>query len=372
MHKHHPENERMKRKYLWFLNHARRRDEATLDSAAAALARFEKFTGYLSFKTFSPEQAVAFKQHLRLQVSQVTGKKLSKGTLNSTLNHLKQFFQWLWDKPGYRSRFDYSDAEYFNLSEKEVRTANASRPRPIATLEQVLHVLNCMPATTEVERRDRALLAFAILTGARAGAIVSMKLKHLGWAPDSAFQDSREVDTKFGKTFMTYFFRVDDEALSVLREWVSYLRKELLWGEDGPLFPSTATKLDPVTLQFVPVGISREHWSTTTPVRKIFKEAFSAAGLAYSNPHSLRKTLVRYLLAQCRSAEEVKAVSQNLGHENVDTTLSSYGDLSWERQGEVIRNLGSESRTASSIEALSRRFAALVIESRGLAADNGF
>ena len=106
MNKHDPENERMKRKYLWFSKHALQRDEATLDAAASALARFERFTGHLSFKTFSQDQAVDFKKHLTQQDSSTTGKKLSKGTLNSILTHLKQFFQWLWDKAGYRSRFE--------------------------------------------------------------------------------------------------------------------------------------------------------------------------------------------------------------------------------------------------------------------------
>jgi integrase len=372
MKKHHPENERMKRKYLWFLRHARRRDEATLDSAAAALARFEIFTGHLCFKTFTPEQAVAFKEHLKQQNSRATGKKLSKGTLNSTLAHLKQFFQWLWDKPGYRSRFDYSDAEFFNLTEKDVRTANATRPRPAATLEQVRYVLACMPARTAIERRDRALVAFALLTGARVGAIVSLKLKHLSWAPDSVFQDSRDVDTKFGKTFMTYFFRVGDEVLAVFKEWVDYLRKDLLWGDDDPLFPATVTKLDPTTLQFAPVGIGREHWATTTPVRQIFKTAFRAAGLDYFNPHSLRKTIVRHALTLCRSAEQVRAVSQNLGHENVNTTLSSYGELSYDRQGEVIRAIATECTRSPNLEALSRHVAAFIIRSGEFRADDGF
>ena len=36
-----------------------------------------------------------------------------------------------------------------------------------------------MPMKTEIERRDRALVAFTILTGARDSAIVSFRLKHI-------------------------------------------------------------------------------------------------------------------------------------------------------------------------------------------------
>jgi hypothetical protein len=42
----------------------------------------------------------------------------------------------------------------------------------------------------------------------------------------------------------------------------------------------------------------------------------------------------------CKSPEEYKAWSQNLGHENVLTTFSSYGDVALHRQAEIIRGLG--------------------------------
>jgi integrase len=62
-----------------------------------------------------------------------------------------------------------------------------------------------MPVETDVERRNRALVAFTILTGARDGAIASMKLKHIDLITGKVSQDAREVKTKFGKTFDTFF-----------------------------------------------------------------------------------------------------------------------------------------------------------------------
>jgi hypothetical protein len=41
-----------------------------------------------------------------------------------------------------------------------------------------------------------------------------------------------------------------------------------------------------------------------------------------------------------RSPDEYKAWSQNLGHENVLTTFSSYRDVAGHRQAEIIRALG--------------------------------
>jgi len=50
---------------------------------------------------------------------------------------LKRFFQWLAGQPGFKSKFQYSDADYFNLSEKDVRVATAKRQQKATTLEQV-------------------------------------------------------------------------------------------------------------------------------------------------------------------------------------------------------------------------------------------
>jgi integrase len=68
-----------------------------------------------------------------------------------------------------------------------------------------------MPASTDIERRDRALVAFTILTGARDGAIASLKLKHIDIDQGRGDQDARQVKTKFSKSFTTSFFPVDDD-----------------------------------------------------------------------------------------------------------------------------------------------------------------
>ena len=82
------------------------------------------------------EQAVAFKRYLAEQTGQRSGEKLSKATLHATLTQLKQFFFWLADQPGYKARLQYSDADYFNLSEKDTRIATAQQGRKAPTLEQ--------------------------------------------------------------------------------------------------------------------------------------------------------------------------------------------------------------------------------------------
>lgn len=278
-------NERIKRQYFAYLTEARGHSEPTIDSAAKAIARFEEFTRWRDFKKFHIEQAKGFKQTLADQRRCRGGEPLSKATLYATLTALKRFFVWLAGQPGYKSRISYSDSEYFNLSTKEARIAKATRPARVPTLEQIRHVIFNMPTTTDIERRDRALIAFAILTGARDGAIASFRLR---------------------------------------------------------LFPATKVEVGE-DRRFEAVGLDRKQWSNAGRIRIIFKEAFEAAGLPYFNPHSFRKTLALLAGRECKTPEQYKAWAQNLGHEDVLTTFRSYGDVASHRQAEIMRSFASPS-----------------------------
>ena len=256
--------------------------------------------------------------------------------MNGAVRHLKAFIEWLSQETGYKSRIKYSDAQYFNLSEKDTRTAKAKRQKPVATVEQVKHVLAVMPNCTAIEKRDRALIAFTLLTGARDSAIASLKLKHVDFNADMLYQDAREVNTKFSKTFTTYFFPVGNEVRSIVFEWVQYVRNECLFGNDDPLFPKTKMSHGSDN-NFQASGLTPEHWNSAAAIRKVFKAAFALAELPSFNPHSFRNTLAALGESLCHSAEEFKAWSQNLGHEGVLTTFYSYGDVQEGRQADIFK-----------------------------------
>ena len=197
-----------------------------------------------------------------------------------------------------------------------------------------------MRETTDIEKRNRALIAFTLLTGIRDSAVASLKIKHVDLIANSVFQDAREVNTKFSKTFTSYFFPVGDDIREIVVNWVNYLKGELLYGNDDPLFPKTNV-IQGEARVFEPSGFKKEHWQTASPIRAIFKEAFNSAGLSYFNPHSFRNTLVRVGEKLCQNPEDFKAWSQNLGHEGVLTTFYSYGEVQPQRQAEIIQHLNS-------------------------------
>ena len=340
MSKSNADNARIKREYFQFLKEANRRSDASIDAVAKALDRFEEANGHKDFRKFHRQQAVAFKRKLDAERAVRTGEPLSRATVNSTLSALRAFFLWLAGQPGYKSCLQYGDADYFNLAQTDVRIAKAVRHKAFPSLEQVHHTLASMPFATDIEKRNRALVAFALLTGARDGALASFRLKHVDLREGRVDQDARDVRTKASKTFSTWFFPVGGTALEIVQEWCTHLRTVLLWSDEDPLFPATKVALGE-NGGFVAAGLRRDGWTSAGPVRKIFADGFAAAGLPYFNPHSFRDTLVQHGEQVCPSIEAFKAWSLNLGHTHAMTTLTSYGTMSSHRQAELIRGIGA-------------------------------
>lgn len=80
----------------------------------------------------------------------------------------------------------------------------------------IKRAVSLMPSSRLVELRNRAVLAFCALSGARDGAIASFRLKHLNIEARTIFQGGRDVKTKFRKTFTSTFFPVGPELEAIV------------------------------------------------------------------------------------------------------------------------------------------------------------
>lgn len=358
MTKYNPSNERAKRVYFEWQKEANQKSQNSIDNIRQAISRYEAYTKFQDFKSFNKQKAIAFKKHLAETKAVLSHEPLSKSTLFSTMRHLKDFFKWLAYQKGFR-HIDIREIEYLNLSEKDARIAQSPKREAVPTPEQIRQVIFTMPAKTEIERRNRAIVAFTFLTCIRDSAIVSLKLKHIKLEDELVEQIGGEVNTKFGKTIYTYFFPVGEDIKKIVIDWANYLIKEKLYGINDPLFPRTKIGLDK-NHYFTSVGIEPVCWQSANQMRGIFKEAFENAGLEYSAPHLFRKTLVRLGESLCKNPEEFKAWSQNLGHEHVSTTFSSYGYVEEYRQGEIIKNLLNNSKQNDQTEQIAQRVTELI------------
>jgi integrase/recombinase XerC len=332
-----PENERLKYRYVEWLKEAEGKNEKTCDKVVSALRRFEDLIGNKPFSRFHVDWAKTYKRGLGRAKNARTGTSLSLATIDGELRITRAFFQWLAGQRGFKSRISYADVAYFNNNKKDARAAHASRETRYPSHQQLRHAFNLMPGGSIVERRNKAIFAFLVLTGARDGAIASFRLKHIDLSAGSVFQDGRDVATKNSKTFTTWFFPMGHEFLNCFSQWVHYLRDIEMFGPADPLFPKQKQIHSDGAFSYN--TLSRETYSNPNKIRQVIGDAFETAGLERFGPHSFRNTLALYGDEISENREVFKAWSMNLGHEHMATTISSYMPVSVQRQGEIIRGL---------------------------------
>ena len=197
-----PKNERIKRRFLEYRKYAKRLSEKTLDKELAALERFDVWNGRKDFARFHIEWAMGFRAHLE-QCKTKSGKPLGKSTTCAIMAVMREFTLWLSQQEGFRSRIKPADAEYFNVSRRDEAEARAAPTRAAPSIKQAKHALSLMPQATPRELRDKAVFALLCLTGIRAGALISLRLKHIDMQAHAIDQNPREVATKFGKRIDT-------------------------------------------------------------------------------------------------------------------------------------------------------------------------
>lgn len=331
---HNAKNERIKRDYVDFLTNARRQGVNSVDGALMALRRFEEFTQLKDFGLFRRDDAKAFKSHLLSSKSQ-RGSAITKATVVTVLGHIRRFFLWLSEQPQWKPRFQRTDADYFNPTLAQSRIAARRRHRFVPSVEQVRSVITCMPAASEIHLRNRAVVACILLTAARVASVASLRLKHVDVMRRTVWFDANEVRTKHAKSFVASWFPVGEDVETILRDWIRYLTDAKGFTGDDPLFPRVDVGLAGNN-RLGPRGLKREAWRTTGAIREIFRQAALAAGVPCFSPHIVRHTLAQLGERLCRNAEEMKAWSQNMGHDHVATTLCAYGAVDPRRQIAII------------------------------------
>jgi len=346
-----PKNERLKLDWLEELE----RDDSpsTIDHKLAAIACFEEATDFQDFDQVTVEVVDRFINH----VSQRPTRSRTKVAM---VNSVKSFFQWMVLDERIKGRKARKPIQALRLKRKERTASKARKARPIATIAQIKTAIEAMPKTSAVERRNRALIALTIVSGARDGAIISMRVKHIDLIQKEVHQDPNEVDTKAGKQIYTWFFPVGDFFIEEIEDYIGFLKSDLDFTSNDYLFPATKRGHDEND-QFCRAGLTRDRWANAQSMRKVFRDAFMAVDLPYFNPHSFRNTLMALAYEMNLSGEELKAWSQNLGHEKLDTSVNTYGSVSMDRQKTCIlalhdpgnRKAKTDSETVAKIKALA-------------------
>ncbi|WEK50881.1 MAG: tyrosine-type recombinase/integrase [Candidatus Kaistia colombiensis] len=339
------ENDILRYRYQGYLEHAKGYSPKTIDSHLRAIVGFDQFQRGRDFGTITTDQIISFRKHLLEKSSEATGNELSASTIVHTLGALKDFFHWLADTAF--PKFDRSAIDYFTPPKRTELNARTRPRRPIATPVDVARMIEATPRDTLEGLRDAAVISLLFLTGIRVGALITLKIKHVRPEARQINQDSNEVQTKFGKNQVTTWFPVGELYETILLQWLD-ARKASGATDEDPLFPKKPSAFGSHSDE----PHSEVPWTSSGPVNGIFKKACREAGLPYFNPHSIRNTLTRLGRTVCRTDEEKKAWSQNLGHKHMRTTDESYGHVDSDRQHELLVALSSRSGNRQRDEAL--------------------
>ncbi len=331
-------NEKIKRKYLQWLGQAVGLSESTILAYERALSLFEDFSREKDYATFSQRQAVGFKDWL--QTRGKTGRPVSITTVYNQIRYVKAFFTWLAGQPGYKSKVKLDAVSYLTLERSKVRQATAPRPVKYPSLEHILSLIQSIRPETVIDQRDRALISFLLLSSMRDQAVATLPLGCFDRHSLTVSQDPNSgVATKFNKSIQTRLFEFDSDLVSHVVSWAEYLERDMKFCPTDPLFPRTRVEQAEGGLTFTATGIEPAFWKGTNSIRKILKERAESAGLEYYHPHAFRHTAVHLALQRCTDAEQIKAVSQNLGHEHIATTVMTYGTLESSRVKQLVRQM---------------------------------
>ena len=258
-----------------------------------------------------------------------------------TLKPLQDFLQELSKEAGYRRKILPRDVEYLNLSNNDRRKLQTGRKIKVhPTIEQAQRALQFNPRN-DVEMRNRAIFAALAATGIRHDALISLKIKHVSLQLQAIIQDPEEVRTKGGELINSKLLNVCSGAPEIVIAWVRYLKEELFFGDNDPLFPKEILVHDEFK-QFRASGkLAKEHITSQDPVRKILSGMFANAGFDYFKPHSFRDMLTHHMVKNS-TLEEFAAYSLNLGHETPQITLAGYYTPTPEQQFEILDRAGKK------------------------------
>ncbi len=340
------ENERIKREFFDHLKGGQGFAKSSVRVFAEAISQWQTFTDNEDFSTYNKSKAVAFTEWLSSRASKTDSGKVSLTTQYNYLRRIKKFFEWLSEQPTYKSKIVKSDIDFLRLSKKDARIARSGTTKKLPAFEDIKKIIESIDDKTEIAMRDKAMICFAFATGARISAIISLKMK-------SFDKNSMEIDqnpgdgvrTKNSKRILSTFFPIGwDVPKQCFVEWYEYLESKGFNGDD-PIFPATLSSFTADKNNYSKEAISKDFWVGTGAARKIYEKRCINAGVPYFHPHSFRHLVVSILSKRRLTEEEKRAISLNLGHENVATTFGAYGygSMSNEDAVKIVQKLTNNS-----------------------------
>lgn len=273
--------------------------------------------------------------------SEKTGKFLSPASLQRACGEARRFFKWA----------RLNKAEYKKIPESWIETIQPPRSRgkqselvkrEYYSLEEIRKLVS-LSTERLIDKRDRAATAFLFLTGVRIGAFVSLPVHCVDLKNQTIYQlPSEGVETKNSKALKTYILQIED-LLEIVQDWDTFIRAEL--GEDAFWFPNLARDGDKWVL-----GGEGKTESRRMAYSRGLKRMCKRTKIEYKSPHKIRHGYGVYGVKHAQTVEELKAISQNMGHESLSITDRLYSQLAGNEVKRVVVGLSRKQEKISNEE----------------------
>ena len=325
-----PKNERIKYQFRIHIKRAIKKDEKTIIAELKYLREYELFSCFADFETYNSTKADKYVDYLFDQ-------DYSLSYINDALRTLKVFLSWLERQKGYRSKINYNDIDYLNITNNQRRASKATEHKKSYSFDQIVKTIRQMPSKTMIERRNKAIISANALCSLRISELRTIKLKNLIEEDGKCFIhiNPKDIAAKIAKARYADCAQLPQDIFDNLIGWKSELVAKFQFTNKDPLFPKIPSNFN--QLNFLKSVMTKEEIKSGSQMRDIFKNAFVSAGFEYINPHNFRHTRARF--ASKQSPQYLNATRQCLGQKNIDTTLNSYGELSMYEQRESIASV---------------------------------
>lgn len=327
-----PDNERIKHRYLTKIE--RRYDRKTITKIVAAISAYEEYSACRNFKTFRYDDVTGFHTYVMDHYSH------SMQTAHRTMGYVREFFFWLKEQSGYK-KIKYDDVDDLQLSLKDQERAKATKPKDYLDADKWQELILNLTPETDMEYRGQAMLATLLLTGARIDALISFRIGDFNLDRSYAFQDAEHVNSKFATSWKTNLWKFKPELKQILDDWIKRLISQYGFVNEDPLFPKANITTDERQL-FTLDGFLKEPIKSQNILREELYKQLEKAGHARYTPHTIRNSLIALFFNSPLTPEQQKAISQNMSHKNLSTTVNGYYKVSEYRQDAIIEELDIE------------------------------
>lgn len=352
-----PANEEIKQDYRFYLKHQRdfKLNNDSIKDKMSKIDKYDEFFNYADFMSFDTNKGVKYYDYL---IERFEQNQIEMTTVLSYLMTIKEFLYWYFSNHKCKARKKLLES-LVTLEPKAEHKRLAQRLEYVEypTQEEFEQIIS-FPEKTILDKRDKAILAFLYVSGARINAVATATIKSFDEKKMIFFQDPLEgVKTKYSKHIISILLEFDKKYYEIIRNWISFLKAEHGFKDGDPLFP------------VVKDVVKKNFMNGEGDYRKMIAKRCRDVSLPEYHPHAFRHAHIYKALSYVSNGWQFRALSQNVGHESMMTILEKYAKMKPEEYMRVlddmvgdgdVNNELSKFSTDELIEELKRRTSATI------------